>query len=347
MKPVPRLLPLVGVAIGGVIAVKALAGVEAFPELLSSAKAWAEEAPTRSGRHPSPTPAAAKTASPLPAQVAAARPMAPVCAQSPSEIAKEAGLSPGELQTLQNLGARRGQLDDRERALDTQIQLLAAAEAKVDGKVKALNSLKAQIQGLLGQQDQQQQAQVDRLVTVYSKMKPRDAAAIMAALDDRVRIPVAAKMKERNLADILSQMPTLEAKKITATLARKLSSETLSQADAADPPPGLPPADAVAAKPAAQASSDTPAAKPSAPVKTAAAAPKPQHVVHKVEVRKRTAAGVRRDTPTLASARALGAAPARTVNPAIKTAASSPETAPKLASPKPVLPAPTSAATAG
>jgi len=53
-----------------------------------------------------------------------------VCAPTAAELAKEAGLSPAELQQLQNLGARRSQLDQRESDLSTQLALLAAAEAR-------------------------------------------------------------------------------------------------------------------------------------------------------------------------------------------------------------------------
>ena len=217
MSAAPRLLPLIAVAIGGVLAVKALAGAQALPDLLAATRAHAEEAPRSAGRKPQPV-------APAPAPIAAVAPAArpsPACVESPADLAREAGVSPGELQVLQNLGTRRGQLDDREKALDTQLQLLAAAETKVDAKLAAVTAVKAQIQALLGQADQQQAADVDRLTLVYQKMKPRDAAAVMATLDDRVRIPVAAKMKDAALAAILSQMPTLEAKKLTESLAQR------------------------------------------------------------------------------------------------------------------------------
>jgi flagellar motility protein MotE (MotC chaperone) len=179
-----------------------------------------------------------------------------VLAPSAAQIAKEAGLSPGELQVLQSLGQRRGELDDRERALSTQIQLIAAAETKVDAKLKALNDLKGEIKALLGQIDTQEQQEVDRLVVVYSKMKPADAAAIMAQLDDKVRIPVAAKMKEAALAAVLSKMAPADAKKITENLAHRFA--------VANP--------AVAAAPA-QAANQTAAAPPAKPAPKPAAKP--------------------------------------------------------------------------
>jgi flagellar motility protein MotE (MotC chaperone) len=297
MKPLPRLLPLVAVAIGGVIAIKALSDFSALPQVFAAAVARAEESPSpaKSGGALSPAIAAAVAA---PAAVRA-------CAQTPEELAKSAGVSPGDMKIVEDLGARRGQLDERERMLDTQIQLLAAAETKVDSKLKALNGVKAQIQALLGQADQQQQTEIDRLVTVYEKMKPADAAAVFATLDDKVRIPVAAKMKPAALAQILAKMPTLEAKKVTESLAHRYSAaQTLSEAADAPPQPDSkesPPAKlAAASSPESGAPDATPAdagdaAKP--PIKIHMTVKKPPH-------RHRLLAHARRDTPTLAAAKA-------------------------------------------
>ena len=131
---------------------------------------------------------------------------------------------------LQNLGARRGQLDQREQDLSTQIALLAAAEAKIDAKTKVLTGLKADIQGLLAQADGREAAEVDRLVKVYEGMKPKDAAARMAILDDPVRLPIAAKMKERALSAVIGQMPPADAKKLTESLAHRFAAaQTLAQ----------------------------------------------------------------------------------------------------------------------
>lgn len=267
MSKVPRILPLVAVAIGGVIAVKAVTDLNGAQDLLSlgASKARAE------GAKADPVKAdPAKLAPVKPgdaagqAMTSAAKPPAPVCAPSAAQIAKEAGLSPGELQVLQSLGQRRGELDDRERALSTQIQLIAAAETKVDAKLKALNDLKGEIKGLLGQIDSQEQQEVDRLVIVYSKMKPADAAAIMAQLDDKVRIPVAAKMKEAALAAVLSKMAPADAKKITENLAHRFA-VAKAAADAINNPAAAAaaaPAQTAAAQPAKP--SPKPAAKPAA-----------------------------------------------------------------------------------
>ncbi|RAK56284.1 hypothetical protein DJ017_09085 [Phenylobacterium soli] len=239
----PRILPLVGVAIGGVLAINALAGARDLPGLLSNAKAFAEEAAkgkkadkadkskdAKGAGEAAATGQAADASSltsPLPPPTI--KPQA-VCAPTAAELAKEAGLSPAELQVLQNLGARRGELDQRENDLSTQLALLAAAEAKLDAKAKALAGLKADVQGLLTQADGREAAEVDRLVKVFEGMKPKDAAPRMVLLDDSVRIPIAAKMKERALSAVLAQMPPAEAKKVTEALAKRFAAaQTLAQ----------------------------------------------------------------------------------------------------------------------
>ncbi|NEX94626.1 hypothetical protein, partial [Caulobacter sp. 17J65-9] len=176
----------------------------------------------------------------------AVKPAAPVCAPSATELAKAAGLSPAELRVLQSLQSRRGELDDREKNMDTQLALMAAAEAKLDAKLKALEALKGDINGLLAQGDQREAAEITRLVKVYEAMKPKDAADVMTQLDDRVRLPVASKMKERSLAAVLAAMPAAEARKLTEKLAMRYAA-----ADAAAEKLVAP--NAPAAKPAAKA----------------------------------------------------------------------------------------------
>src|SRR5262249_41417489 len=103
-------------------------------------------------------------------------------------------------------------------------------------KIKTLNDLKGQVQGLMGEADQKAQAEIDRLVKIYEAMRPKDAAAVMAQLDDKVRLPVAGKMKERALAAILAQMTPAEAKKLAEKLAGRFTPAS-SVADAtADQP---------------------------------------------------------------------------------------------------------------
>ena len=165
---------------------------------------------------------------------------APICAESPAQLAKDAGLSPAELQVIQALGTRRGELDSREQGLDTQLALIQAAEQKVDARIATMNSLKGDIQGLLGQLDDKQQAEVDRLVKVYEAMKPADSAARFVLLTDEVRLPIAAKMKERALSAMIAKMSPPEAKRLTESLAARYIAQAAAAKQAINPPPAQP-----------------------------------------------------------------------------------------------------------
>ena len=260
---VPRLLPVVAVAIGGVLAVQALSGA---PKLLSATRALAEDVAGKGGAKPAVAPTASILSLPP-----TPTPSAPVCAPTAAELAKEAGLSPAELQVLQSLGDRRGQLDQREQNLDVQVQLIAAAEAKLDSRIKEMSDLKADVANLLTQADQQQDAETARLIRVYEDMKPKDAAGRITLMDDSVRLPLAAKMKERPLAAILAQMPAEDAKALTEKLASRVkNAQAVASARSALNPP--PPAAAAPAPAAAAPTPDAPA-KPAKP-KLANARPK-------------------------------------------------------------------------
>ncbi len=290
MKNMPRILPLVGVAIGGVLAINALAGAKDLPSLLTGARAYAEEAAAKTTKSakgekaakPGDPSAVAPTGEAKDAVAAALPPPTIVpraaCAPTAAELAKEAGLSPAELQVLQSLGSRRGELDKREDDLSTQLALMAAAEAKLDAKVKAMTALKADVQGLLAQADGREATEVDRLVKVFEGMKAKDAAPRMVLLDDSVRLPIAAKMKERALSAIIAQMPPTEAKRLTESLSRRFSAaqalgqKAIAQADPAAAPPA--PAAEAKAQPVKQAAAKKAPPRKKAPAsKQAAVAP--------------------------------------------------------------------------
>jgi len=243
MARIPRLLPLIAVAIGGVVAVRAI-GVA--PGLFEGAKAWAETAPAAAG-------AAPKAA--LPGTCAAL---------SPEQLAQQAGISPAELKIIQSLSARRTELDARDQDFATTLPLMVAAEQKLDAKVQALEALKAEMKQMLGQVDEREKAEIDRLVQVYSAMRPKEAAPVMASLEDRVRLPVAAAMRPRTLAAIMAQMTAPQAKELTEKLAARFQAQQMAAraaaAEAATPSPTPVAQPAASQSAAAQPAAATPPA---------------------------------------------------------------------------------------
>ena len=60
--------------------------------------------------------------------------------------------------------------------IQTEANILAATETRVDAKIAQLKDLQTQITALLAQRDAAQEKQVAALVKTYSAMKPKKAA---------------------------------------------------------------------------------------------------------------------------------------------------------------------------
>ena len=84
-----------------------------------------------------------------------------------------------------------------------------------------------------GQRAQQETAQIDSLVKVYTAMKPKDAARIFESLDAKVRLGVAGRMKPDTMAGIMASLPADVAKKMTVELAERFKMTPEAEAAAA------------------------------------------------------------------------------------------------------------------
>ncbi len=284
MSKIPRLLPLIAVAIGGVVIVRA---VGIAPGLFEGAQAWAEEA----------VPAAA---------AAAIKPAAAVCALTPEQLAQQAGISPAELRILQSLQSRRTQLDARDTDLASMLPLMATAEQKLDARVQALEAVKAEVQQLLGQVSEQEKAENDRLVAVYTAMRPKEAARVFATLSDDLRLPVAAAMRPRSLAAVMAQMEPAAARDLTEKLARRFAARQQMAARAASAAAANAPTAAPTAVPTVNATT-TPAPATATPTATTAPAPTPRPAARRPQSRPTPRPAAQTPRPTASPTRAPAA----------------------------------------
>ncbi len=105
------------------------------------------------------------------------------------------------------------------------------------------------------------------MVAVFTAMKAKDAAARITVLSDEVRLPIAAKIKERSLSAILAQMSPADAKVLTEKLAGRFAAAKAAAAGAAKT------AVAAAAATPGAVEKALAAANPPAPARKAAPAP--------------------------------------------------------------------------
>jgi len=175
---------------------------ETKPEPKAEAAAPKEAAPTKADT------AAAKTDNTLPIPASAA--------PSPED-----DVSPAEMDVLKQLSSRREELDRRAKDLDTRETLIKVAEQRVDQKIKELDSLRQQLQGMVNQVSESQAAQLNNLVKIYETMKPDEAAKIFEALDMPTLLGVVQRMKPKSTAPIMAKMAPDKAKELTIALTKQ------------------------------------------------------------------------------------------------------------------------------
>jgi len=129
--------------------------------------------------------------------------------------------SRSEIELLQELSRRREELDQREQTLVQKEGLLAAAEQRIDKKIAELDTIRSDIEALIKKYDEQEEAEVQRLVKIYEAMKPKDAARIFDQLDMHILLQVVERMAERRVAPILADMSPKRAHELTAEIASR------------------------------------------------------------------------------------------------------------------------------
>jgi flagellar motility protein MotE (MotC chaperone) len=230
MRALPlRLAPLLAVAAIPLLGLK-LVGIAA--ELAGQAVAPAAAAATpQTPAVPaaSPAHAAAPASSPPttpPVASAAGGPAASLAKPAPKsetggDVSDPTSFSPAEINLLQELAQRRGELDKRADELDGRDMMLKAAEERIAEKIAALQKMQDDIGALLHKKDEENDQKIKSIVRIYETMKPPEAARIFEQLDMPILLEVVEHMSERKAAPILASMPPLKAKALTLALAER------------------------------------------------------------------------------------------------------------------------------
>jgi len=145
-------------------------------------------------------------------------------------------MSPAEVELLQKLAERRASLDKRAAEQSQREVLLEATEKRIDEKIAKLETLKKEIAGLADKQSAEDDARLKSLVKIYETMKPHDAARIFEQLDMPVLLGVVERMKERNAAPILAALDPAKAKAVTLALVERRERQAKAEATAPAPP---------------------------------------------------------------------------------------------------------------
>ena len=123
-----------------------------------------------------------------------------------------------EIMILQELAERREALDLRAQEIDKRAIQLKVAEEEIDKKLRQLKDYEQKLQKLVSAYSEQEQANIDAMVKMYTSMKPKDAARIFNSLDMNISVALLKGMKPSSSSAILSQMDSQKAQAVTAEL---------------------------------------------------------------------------------------------------------------------------------
>ncbi|GEM_PF-2226909 len=142
-------------------------------------------------------------------------------------IEEDYGFENTKMDYLRDLEERRKALEAREGDLRAREALLDATQQEMERKYVELKQIRNQIEVLLRQQEDEEQAQIMSLVKIYEGMKAKEAAAIFNTLDIDILLRVTMNMSERKASAILAKMNPERAKTLTVMLAEQKSLPSL------------------------------------------------------------------------------------------------------------------------
>lgn len=223
MRPRLRLLPLV---LGVALLLSLAKGERMGAALWSGAAQWASASPAPSLADPLPRPGPmAALAQPAPVSTAPAPAPAVPAATPPDSPAPDVA---AERAVLEQLRARRSEIEAREQAAIQREVIVAAAERRLSQRIEELSALQSRLEALERERAAREEEGLRGLVRLYEGMRPRDAAAIFNDLEMPVLLPIVDRMREARAAPVMAAMRPERARTLTAELS-KLRAERVEQ----------------------------------------------------------------------------------------------------------------------
>lgn len=155
-------------------------------------------------------------------------------ASKAGDAAKEAGPNPDraasvhtnakswseeEITLFTKLESRKKELDAKEAELKKMEEELQKQKDELEKRISSLEEVRDKIAAKLETKVKVDQQKVESLISVYSSMKPSQAAKVIEGINEDLAVEVLAKMKNKNAAEILNLMDAEKAKRLSERFA--------------------------------------------------------------------------------------------------------------------------------
>ena len=126
-----------------------------------------------------------------------------------------------QYRALRGVVDRSDALSDREKSLSEKEQILKALLKKMDEKAAQLERSKKELQALVNQIDEEENANTRRLVKMTEGMKPAQAAAVLEDVEFGILLEIMEKLKEKKAAAILAAMDAKKAGYLMTAMSKR------------------------------------------------------------------------------------------------------------------------------
>jgi len=126
----------------------------------------------------------------------------------------ELGCEDEEILLLRDLRLRARELDRREASLEEREGALRRFEEETSETLEELQGVRAEILKLLEEQQEALELRVASLAKVVDGMKAKDAAKMLAGIEEGVALQLLQRIKAKNAGKILGYMPPERAQKL-------------------------------------------------------------------------------------------------------------------------------------
>jgi flagellar motility protein MotE (MotC chaperone) len=120
----------------------------------------------------------------------------------------------------ERLSAREEQLKGRELELKT-------LEAEVDKKIAAMQRLRTELNELLDQRDEKENARIEELSLIYERMNPQQAAVLISELETGMAVNLLLGIKKKTAGQIMERLNAETAIKLSKAFTDLSVDETL------------------------------------------------------------------------------------------------------------------------
>ncbi|MBB2177315.1 hypothetical protein HLH21_15515 [Gluconacetobacter johannae] len=140
-------------------------------------------------------------------------------------------VSKAEADLVKDILARRSDIDSAQKTLEDQRQVLNAANAALDQRMRDLDASMAQLAEKQAAQREIMLAETDRLVRIYEDMPAKEAAAVFNIMDIHVLVSLANTMSPRKISAIMGYMTPERVNLVSQFLAGVRSFHTTHASD--------------------------------------------------------------------------------------------------------------------